>query len=366
MEKLTRYPFNGTFELTARCNLSCKMCYVRIDNNKIKESGKEEKSAKEWIDMARQAFEEGTISLLLTGGEPMLRPDFCEIYEEIAKMGFIITLYTNATMITPKIMHILKKYPPNTVGITLYGASRDTYKKVCGNADAYDKTIEGINELLQLPSKIEIRTTIIKDNLNDLKLIENYVKSIKRENIKFNLNRTVLNSVRGGISDPTICRLDPDKNAELYCQRYKDYAESYIKDKKSNVDTEIDEKYSTDKSEENVKTNEKTFYGCQAGCTEYYITWDGKLIPCTLMGKNYTEPFDEGLKNAWNRLEEVIEPSRTPKACIDCKYSSFCSACEANRYCETGDESGIPKYLCEEAKAFYKIFKENKGVIVNE
>ena len=105
------YPLNGTFELTGRCNLSCKMCLVRIGQQQICESGMRERTAGEWIDMAEQVRDAGTFSLLLTGGEVMLRPDFCEIYEAISKMGFILTVYTNATMVTDEIMGMFKKHP---------------------------------------------------------------------------------------------------------------------------------------------------------------------------------------------------------------------------------------------------------------
>lgn len=357
MEKFKRIPINGTFELTARCNLSCKMCYIRVDDKRIKKLGYKERTAQEWIDMAQQAFDAGTISLLLTGGEPMLRSDFCEIYEAIAKMGFVLTLYTNATMVTPKAMEVLKKYPPHTVGVTIYGACEETYKKVCGSGNTYNKMIEGLEQLLTLPSNIEIRTTIIQDNIDDLKSIEKFTKSIERKNVTFKLNRIVLNSVRGSITDPTTCRLTPKQSVEMYCQRYIDSVNDYVENKEyRNKVISENEQYNETSKKEN-KSKKETLYGCEAGCSDYSITWDGKMIPCSLMGKYYTNPFEEGLQKAWDRLEEVIEPPYIPQKCLDCKYRDFCSTCPANRYCETGDESGIPTYLCEEAKAFYKILK---------
>ncbi len=85
IKELDRTPKNGTFELTTRCNLSCKMCLFKIDNKRMKELGGRERTATEWIDMAKQVADCGTMELLLTGGEVMLRPDFCEIYEGILK-----------------------------------------------------------------------------------------------------------------------------------------------------------------------------------------------------------------------------------------------------------------------------------------
>ncbi|MGN1192878.1 MAG: radical SAM protein, partial [Dorea sp.] len=162
-----RNPTNGTFELTVRCNLHCKMCMFRHDDKENPELMEKELTTEQWIDMARQTAEAGTMSLLITGGEPMLRPDFCEIWEGIYKFGFIITLYTNATLVTPKIMETLQKYPPHKIGVTIYGASSETYEKVCGKAEAFQKAIEGMHQLLSLPSGMEFRTTIIKDNYAD-------------------------------------------------------------------------------------------------------------------------------------------------------------------------------------------------------
>ena len=104
-----RYPLNGTFELTARCNLHCKMCFVRVDEKAIHDSGKRERTAEEWIHMAEQAAEAGTLKLLLTGGEVTLRPDFPEIYEAIAKMGFVLTVFTNATLISDQVMSVFER-----------------------------------------------------------------------------------------------------------------------------------------------------------------------------------------------------------------------------------------------------------------
>ena len=119
-------PYKGTFELTPRCSLKCKMCYMRLDPPQIKEQGRE-LTAEEWIRLGQMAFEAGTLDLLLTGGEPMLRPDFPQIYTALTDMGFLLRLYTNATLITPEIMDLLRERPPQAMEITLYGASEETY-----------------------------------------------------------------------------------------------------------------------------------------------------------------------------------------------------------------------------------------------
>ena len=68
-------PISGTFELTPRCNLSCRMCYIRMTPEEMKPYGRES-TAQEGISLGEQATQCGMRFLLLTGGEPMLRPEF--------------------------------------------------------------------------------------------------------------------------------------------------------------------------------------------------------------------------------------------------------------------------------------------------
>lgn len=173
--KPRRIPLEGTFELTVRCNLHCKMCLFRHDDKENDQIINNELTTEQWIQIARDVANAGTVHLLLTGGEPMMRTDFCDLYEGIYKQGFLITLYTNATMVTSKIMETLRKYPPHKIGVTIYGASPAVYKKVCGSSDAFERTVSGIHRLQDLPSILEFRTTVIKDNYLEVNEIEKLI-----------------------------------------------------------------------------------------------------------------------------------------------------------------------------------------------
>ena len=107
-----RQPINGAFELTSACNLSCRMCYVRKSGSDRKAREKE-MSAAQWLELARQAKDNGLLFLLLTGGEVFLRRDFFDIYEPLTRMGFVITLFTNGTLVTSAIAERLGRVPPN-------------------------------------------------------------------------------------------------------------------------------------------------------------------------------------------------------------------------------------------------------------
>ena len=354
-EQVKRMPISGTFELTGRCNLNCKMCYVHVDQQRIQKLGYRERTADEWISMAQQIFDAGTFRLLLTGGEPMLRPDFCEIYEAIGKMGFYTTLYTNATLVTPNVMETLRRSPPHTLGITIYGVSPDTYKKVCGNSDGYHMMMSGLKMLLTLPSHIELRTTIVKDNLDEADKIEKFIKSFGNR-VTFNINQTVFQSGRDSIGDPAKCRLSPKQNASFYCNRYCNMVDAYVQNPEKLTTLRLNRKTQESKGCSTQERNAEDMpYGCHAGYQEYTITWDGRMLPCTLLGGVFTEPFAEGFEQAWNRLETVMPKLCLPETCRQCSVQQFCGVCPAGRYCETGNVNGIPEYFCQLAEAYQKL-----------
>ncbi|MBO5868064.1 MAG: radical SAM protein, partial [Oscillospiraceae bacterium] len=191
-----RYPINATLELTLRCNLKCKMCMFRHADDENARLAAEELTAFQWTELAQQMFDAGTLNILITGGEPLLRKDFCEIYSSIYRLGFIVTLYTNATLVTEEIMQTLRQYPPHKIGITLYGASNETYKKLCNCTDGFDRAIAGTRALATLPSVLEFRTTLVQDNYGDLAAMETLVKQEFNQTLSHSIS--VFQSVRGG------------------------------------------------------------------------------------------------------------------------------------------------------------------------
>jgi len=349
---MIRIPLNGTFELTARCNLHCKMCLTRIDNDA--KSLMNEKSAKEWIDMARQVKQAGTLGLLLTGGEPLLRPDFAEIYSEIASMGFVLSIYTNATLITDEIFDLFRKLPPHNIGVTVYGASGKTYRLVTGSSDAYDRMLEGVDRLRRLPSRLTVRTTIIKDNLEDLDRISTWAKGLGPE-VGFNVSRIVTMPVRGGIADAKAHRLSPAENVAMLKKIYMDrIIEPLTAFFRIQPDIDISEKLADILKEREEEYNrighkqEGTIYGCEAGVNSYTITWDGKLIGCQILDDCCTYPFEEGFIKAWEDFPSKVKLLPLPDKCKGC--STPCTSCYATRLAETGSMGGWPEYICREAK----------------
>lgn len=341
-----RNPTNGTFELTVRCNLHCKMCMFRHDDSENPELMAKELTAEQWIDMARQAAEAGTMSLLITGGEPMLRSDFCEIWEGVYKQGFIMELYTNATLVTPKIMETLKKYPPHRIGITIYGASAETYEKVCRNGRTFKQMINGVHLLQTLPSVFEFRTTLIQDNFQDGAEIDALVRREFGQKYGVKQAEPINKAVRGACANVEKCRIKPEQDVKRKVERQIDTIRQIVGDRFKLENLIIKRKNRTIPLEK----ERYSLFGCDAGMSQYTITYDGKLLACQMIDVFYTEPTRDGFRKAWEHFPYQVHIPRTGIKCDKCQYIDTCQSCYGSRYAETGDFNGCSDYIYEMAK----------------
>ena len=347
----SREPMSATFELTVRCNLKCRMCLFRHEDceNAALQAG--ELTAAEWIDLARQAAEAGTFNLLVTGGEPMLRPDFCEIWEGIYRYGFVTTLYTNATLVTSKIMETLRKYPPHKIGVTIYGARPETYARVCGNGKAFDRAMEGIAQLMTLPSQMEFRTTVIKDNYGDFGAMYQLVRE------RFGCDRLlhtrlVTQSVRGACADVNTCRLNPEDNIKLSYLHTIDLIKEVMGDDYDPRRVGIERKV---QAKDHLMKPRLTIFGCDAGMNRYTISHDGKLLCCQMLGLFHTDARRDGLMKAWEDFPKTVKLPEVNEKCKKCENAHLCNTCFASRYAETGDLGGCPEYVCKDVEAVKKL-----------
>ena len=349
-----RNPTDGTFELTVRCNLHCKMCLFRHDDSENSEIIAKELTAEQWENIAKQVARVGTGSLLITGGEPMIRKDFCDIWERIYKQGFIITLYTNATLVTPDVMETLTKYPPHKIGVTLYGASEETYQAACGNRAAFYHALNGIHKLLELPSLIEFRTTIIKDNYHDVDAIEELIQKEFGKKYALTQTRIVMKAVRGGCADVASCRLEPEDNIRLAFRRGINQIREKVGDTYDEKKLHVERKESKEKKD----TLRLSLLGCNAGMNEYTISWDGKLLACQLLDFFSTDVLQEGFDKAWEHFPLAVPRMQECAECTECRSKDLCNCCVATRLAETGRTDGCPEYICRDTAIVQKLIDE--------
>ena len=169
-------PVSGTFELTARCNFNCPMCYVHLNQEDVNARGKE-LTAEQWIELGRQAKEAGTMFILLTGGEPFVRKDFFQIYRALKQMGMLISINTNGSMLKGEILQNLLQDPPHRINISLYGGCNETYKNMCG-LNAFDLVTENIRALKLAGVDVRINLSITPYTRQDVDKIYAFAQSL--------------------------------------------------------------------------------------------------------------------------------------------------------------------------------------------
>lgn len=338
-------PLGGTFELTPRCNLRCKMCYVRLDRSQMDRIGRE-LTTSEWIALAKDAADAGTLNLLITGGEPLIRDDFVQIYTALANMGFVISLNTNATLMTPVLLKLFKKYPPTATNVTLYGASPETYGKISGNADGFHQTLRGLDMLSEVSTVLEIRSTIIKDNMNELDALREIANRYTKQ---FAINTNVFKAIRGADTDVEGCRLSPKQTFEV-SDSNKEYYKIFGEQGETALEGNMETDHFAQVRDYGFTLPPEIIY-CLAAKSMYWITWDGKMLPCGSFTTPFTLPLEEGFIKAWDRLPSLFEGISLPQECMTCEFANGdCPNCPANIQTESGSFDRISPYICAIAR----------------
>ena len=343
-------PVSGTFELTPRCNLQCKMCYVRLTPAQMEPIGRE-LTAAQWLELARQARDAGMAFLLITGGEPTLRRDFCEIYEGLAQMGFSISVNTNGTMLTPQLRALWHRLPPAQVNVTLYGISREGYHSLCGNPDAFDAVMDGLNWLKAEGILTHLNTTMTPANYSQWQQIEKFAETME---LKLRMTTYCFPPLRRGEGGACgdFSRLSPEDAAELALQDIlHQEGMGGIQKRFLGMDTPHADGCSLDVGEP---------MQCMAGKSQFWVTWDGRLMPCGMLDtpavslKNHVTPFSA----AWEQLRRESSEIRLCADCIQCRDRGTCLNCAAVTYTETGRFDGKPDYMCRYSKAYREILTQ--------
>ncbi len=335
-------PVSGNFELTPRCNLQCKMCYVRMTPEQMAPIGRE-RTAKEWIELAKEARDAGLAFLLLTGGEPTLRADFAEIYENLATMGLSISINTNGTMLTPEIRSLWHRLPPSQVNITLYRVCREDYQNLCGNGDAFDKVLDALSWLSEEGILTHLNTTITPQNYHRWLQLENFAKDrgyeLRMTNYCFPPTRRA-----GCDTCNEFSRLAPEQVGELIVKDmlFREGPDA-VRLRAKNLDSPLQRGCDLDVGNP---------IQCLAGRSQFWLTWDGRLTLCGMIDNPATHPFEEGFLNAWESLRSQSALIRLCPECTTCPDQKLCMNCAAVTYSETGRFDGKPEYMCQVSRAY--------------
>ena len=329
-------PVNVTFELTSRCNFNCKMCYVHDEDcNRNKPF---ELTAAQWIDVALQARDAGGLFVLITGGEPMLRDDFDEIYGAMAKMGFVLSLNTNLSLLKDSTLSLLEKYRPNRVNVSLYGVNNETYSALCG-VPAFETVKENIARLLERGVPVKINSSITQYNVGEA---EKIMRFCDERGLHFKSTAYMFPSSR---LDRRRERLSPEAVADYRaaCDRHTLTAADFAERTRRIMDGVAFER---DRDCPEIGT-EGQGIRCRAGTSSAWIDWRGNMGYCGMVpAPAENNVLNRGFDACWQRSVRDAAAVRLPKKCAACVYRHFCNICAASQLCETGGFDEPPAYIC--------------------
>lgn len=338
-----RIPLSGTFELSPVCNFNCRMCYVRKSIQEVRESVRPILTLEQWLEIARQAREEGMLYLLLTGGEPLLWPDFWSLYEELSQMGFLISINTNGSLIDEEAMKRFQKNPPIRINITLYGASDETYESLCQIKGVFSRIDRAITGLCEVGINVKLNGSLTPYNINDLEACMQYAKdhNLIYETVTYMFPPLRRDSQMIGRND----RFTPKEAAYYNAKSFRLQLGEELFQKR--MEAIVNGTIPPPGLDESCVDPMNGKIRCRAGKAAFWITWDGWMTPCGMMPEPKVEMMNRSFREAWEELVKVTGNLKLSGICAECPNQKLCHSCAAMAMAETGSTSGVPVYLCE-------------------
>lgn len=342
-------PVSGNFELTSRCNFNCKMCYIHSGNCGKRE---DELTASQWLEIGRQAAESGMMFLLLTGGEPLLRDDFAEIYTGLKKLGLMISLNTNGSLLKGEIAELFKKEPPFRLNISLYGAGDDTYESLCENR-CFSQVAENIESAVKAGIQVKLNYSITPYNCGDMAQIYAFAR---RLNVHVQSSPYMYPQLRAGQGDfgENHGRFSPEQAAFYRVQSDLMYMgeERFLQ--------KVGQLRKTEQSNGGTAKKDCRMH-CRAGRSNCWVDWKGNMGMCGMIPAGENSVLEKGFSECWENVKKKAASVRLPQKCADCRYSPICSVCAAVCLCETGSYDCPPEYVCRYSQLTYENMMKTKG-----
>jgi radical SAM protein with 4Fe4S-binding SPASM domain len=330
-----RAPLEVSIEVTRRCPLACQHCYnnLPMSDNAAR---MQELNFDEHCRLLDELLAAGCLWVLYTGGEIFARKDFLEIYTEAKRRGFLVTLFTNGTLINERIADYLAGWRPFAIEITLYGASRETYEALTQVPGSYDRCMRGVRLLLErnLPLKLKtVPTTINRHEVFQMKTMA------EREfGVEFKFD-PLINPRIDCSQSPLAVRLTPEQAVALDfsdAQRKEDYRKLAARDLATPVETGY---------------RRKQKYSCGGGFHGCAIDPYGQMSICVISHQQGYDIRKGSFREGWEGpLRQIREQMRTrPTICDRCQIQSLCSMCPATGELENGDPESPVEFLCQVA-----------------
>lgn len=329
-----RAPLEVSIEVTRRCPLECLHCYNNLPMGDLQARSRE-LSKEEHFKLLDQLAQLGCLWLLYTGGEIFARKDFLEIYTYAKKKGFLITLFTNGTLIGERTADYLRQWPPFAIEITLYGRTKETYEALTGIPDSYERCLRGIELLRDRGLPLKLKTVPTTVNKHEVLAMRQFAEEELHLEFKFD---SLINPRIDCSQSPLAVRLAPEEVVALDLHSPKVAAE-YRK--------LGEQEMQHPPALENIATT----YSCGGGMNSFAIDPYGHMSICVLSHQETYDIRSGSVEDGWKQflLRVRTRPRKLISKCVSCRLHSLCSMCPANGELESGDPESPVEFLCEVA-----------------
>jgi len=325
------------WEVTRRCNLACIHCRVSAVNK----FDKEELSTKESFLLIDEITKVSHPTLILTGGEPLLRKDIFNIASYGVNKGLRVVIAPNGTLITPEVANQIKEAGIKRISISLDGANADIHDNIRKVSGAFTGAIRGIELAKTTGLELQINTTVTKQNYTQINEIINL--AIKLGAAACHFFFLVPTGRAGKI-----------QGKELVGTEYEDVLNQLYEESRK-VSIEIRAvcapHYSRIMHQRKAKIQSGVSKACLAGTAFCFISYQGDIFPCGYLEVNCGNIKSQSFKDIWENspvFNQLRDVSRYKGKCSCCEYLKVCGGCRARAYAKTGD------YLAEEPNCIYE------------
>ncbi len=314
-----RTPLEVSLEVTRRCPLECQHCYNNLPMGDLTARNRE-LTKEEYAAILSELADMGVLWLLFTGGEIFARKDFLEIYTCAKQKGFLITLFTNGTVINERIADYLRDFPPFGIEITLYGRTQETYETLTGIPGSYQRCLRGIKLLMERGLPLKLKTVGTSINRHEVIGMKEFAEQDLGVEFKFD---SLINPRIDCSQAPLGVRLSPEEVVTL------------------------------DLHWPNIVAPgpRTTVYSCGGGLKSFAIDPYGRMSICVLSQQEGYDIRKGSVREGWDHfLLSVRQRERKQLTkCQSCRIRSVCSMCPANGELENGDHESPVDFLCEVA-----------------
>jgi len=338
------------WETTAGCNLECIHCR-RLDISQ--QLMKDDLTTEQSFRMIDSIAEAGSPILVLSGGEPLFRPDIFQIAKYASgEKGLTCALATNGTLVNAEIAEKIKASGVQRVSISIDGSTaevHDAFRKIQGS---FNRALEGIRHLRRIGMEVQINSTIARHNAHQIKDL--YQLALDLEAVALHIFMLV--PVGCGVQIAKDQMLTPEKYEELLNWFYDISKENKIQTKATCAPHYFRIMRQRAK-EEGIKITPKTHgmaamtKGCLAGSSICFVSHKGEVFPCGYLPVEAGNVLNKPFKEIWESspvFERLRNPDLLGGKCGVCEYKRVCEGCRARAYYETGD------YMEEEPYCIYE------------